>query len=266
MNQQNMLKITNIKEIKNLKTLSDSCCCCSTRWFFSILVWGSILGIILLENEIVFYILLPLFYINYLLLEFYSPSFFFVRSKSNSKFNKIMSDYFKNTPKIKFEFTKLSSNGYTTNSCDFIINSCQDKSEEWILSKEELKRKYFIKFTIVSEIYSDDVNTVNEYNSKRQNFIATVNSNNVYTKINYENLSNECFICLDNEKCSFYVNCCVFLLFAILSFGEIYTLILKVMTLEKSFLVKKVITARNENVPILGSNIIGNQVEDEMEL
>ena len=35
------------------------------------------------------------------------------------------------------------------------------------------------------------------------------------------------------------------------------------MTLEKSFLVKKVITARNENVLILRSNNIGNQVEDE---
>ena len=117
-----------------------------------------------------------------------------------------MSDFFKEVPTIKFEYVQAIYNGYRTTSREFPIYNCQDISENWIVSKEEIKGKYFMRLSIISEIYMKNRDTINAYERHREKFIADVNSSNVKTTINYKNLQNEYFFCLENKKYSCFVN------------------------------------------------------------
>ena len=269
MRQQNYYKISNIQEIKKSKSSCCGCFCYCMRWFFSILIWISIVGIIILKDSkkkdirIALIITLSISYAIYLGLIFVSPTFHLIGSKSKSKLDTIMSQFFKSVPTIKFQYVRAYYNRYKTTSKDFPIYNCKDISENWIVSKEEIKRKYFMSFSIISEIYMKDQDTINEYERQRDKFMATVNSSNVKTTINYQNLNNKYIICLKKKKCGCFLNCGIYFLFSILTFEEIYALVLNILTLEKTFTVKKEISAGNEFGQFLRQNVIDTQTGDE---
>lgn len=244
MNQQNANKISNDSQVINNFSRPLYCCwCLYVRWILSILIWGSIIVLIISSKLFYYFYIFWDYFILFILCEILSPTFFLFKYKSNKKLDEIMSNFFNNHPKIVFKYIEYYGNGYMETTSPFAYNNCSNISEKWIINKEESKGKSFIKLNVVSEVYFGNQSTFNIYTMRRNNFIKKVKSNNIMTDIYFEGLENYYFICSENNNFSCFSNCGCYILFVILSLGEIYTLILNKMTLEKTVFVKKKITS-----------------------
>ncbi len=263
--EQQSLKISNETLVSNSENPESNylcycfyCYCC--RWSLSIVLWFLIIFMIVQGGGgILCYISFIFIYFIYLPFEFGSQTHFLLLSQSYQKFDKLMSDYFEAFPKIFFKTIDGKEIPFTN-------YFCKDISKKWILNNEELKRKYFIRLKIISELYMNDQNTKEAYIRQRLNFIKFTKDSNITTEFNYNNLNLKFnyFFCLENKKCKWFTAYWAYIILNILTFGEIYSLILKLITIEKSYTIKKLITINNDvNIIIRGEN---NKIEKEIKI
>ena len=206
----------------------NSCCwwyCNFTKWFGSLLIWGSIIALICDKTLYYIYIILFFSYIFYLSIELSSPTSKFLCSISKKNFEETISDLLNEFPSVSL----YSNNGHNITTKEFPYAHCFDETEKIILDKEKIKGKSYIRLKIDVDLYLANDATIKLFNELKSSFIELTKNNNVKILTKLNRYGPKCLIRLENKRCGL-INNFWFIFFTVLSFGEIYALILKLIS------------------------------------
>ena len=196
---------------------------------------------------------------NYLLL-FHN---FYVQYQK--KISKKLYDLLNEFPSVSF----YSNNGSIITTEEFPYAHCFDETEKLILDNEKIKGKSYIRLKIDVDLYLANDATYKLFNELKSSFITLTGNNNVQILTELNRYGPKCLIRLENKGCCL-INKFWFIFFTVLSFGEIYALILKLISVEESIILKKIITTKinfraiddNQNGEE-AQNQINNQVDED---
>ena len=137
-NRQRPLRIQTLWENNECESV-NSCCwwfCNFIKWFFSVLIWGSIIVLKCGKDLYYFIIILIISYVVYLFLEIFSPTPKFLLSKSKKNFEETISDLSKEFPSVSFYSRKDFYNEHIITTKGFPYVLCLDKTKKLILIKK----------------------------------------------------------------------------------------------------------------------------------
>jgi len=229
-------------------------CCTIFKWILSLLIWASIISLIIISKTTKTDTLIPMIimsfsYCLYFISEFFSPTLRLICSKSKRAFNPVISDFKEAKPNIIFTCVEQMYNARKITTQNFPFIFYRDMSEDIILDKEEIKGKHYIKLKINREIFSDNNETLLAFNQRKLQFFKEMTSGSTWVDISFPGLQNTYLISIRNEEnCCLFLNSLVYIIFVLLSLGEIYELILKSIIFEKTITIKKLITIRKSIV------------------
>ena len=260
-------------------------------WFFSIIVWALICLIVyysIYENNPIMkkkcIISLIFYYIVYIILQFYSPTFKYLLNKEELSLHGKMAEIFQSKPVVRFKAKKYHyvterysyedddgnrregtrtyrvSNGENMQSMKY--KSFRDVSGLLVLNcgKSKKIRKAYVELEIKLEInfadaisYSDYVKAKNDFYS--QNKYAD-DYTQLYEEITVKDLKHHYLIkIMDKDPCT--INMFFYILFCIITLAQIYKIYFSTFCIHKKFTIRKLISTRYD----LGSPQYGPNYE-----
>ena len=259
-------------------------------WFFSIVVWA-LIGLIVYynlyeENEIRLkkcVISLIFYYLVYLILQYYSPTFKFLINKEEEKtFNEKMGEIFHMKPEVLLKIyeyhydakyyayidedgyrvsgqgiTKINTGDYS-NSMNY--KSFRDVSGLLVLNcgKSKNIRKAYVQLEIKLEINFADTISYADYEKEKSDFYSRNKHSDKYTQLNEEitvkGLKRHYLLkIIDKEPCT--INIYFFIFFTIITLAQFYKIYLGTFCIHKKFTIRKIISTRYDlSDPEYGQN------------
>jgi len=124
--------------------------------------------------------------------------------------------------------------------------------------KEEFKNKHYLQLNINKEIYTNDNETLNLFNHKKNQFYQAMTTGRKWVDISIPEYNTTLLINIGNDSCCQFTNVMIYIIFVFLSLGVIYHLILNSIIVEKTITIKKIIAIKFEiRIPIRNAN--GNE-------
>ena len=205
------------------------------------------------KKKIAFVIIELLVYIIYIILEFNSPIFKFLRNKTNKSIKEKMSSFFKKKAIFIFNYeinSKKEKKKTNKLTHKFEYYSCRDVSGLFVLnSKEEIiKKKTYLLLEIGEEINFDNDKTKKDYNNEKENFIKKEEYKDAVLKKEkkyIDGLKKYYMIKLDNKTSSF-INYIWFGVFTILVLTEFYKLFIRFTNIYQKFIIRKIVSTNND--------------------
>ena len=219
-------------------------------WIFELSTWTFIVLSVIFRETTLFIYLLVFTYLIYIILEFCSPTSRYLRNKAISKgIFKQMSIYFKTPPIISWNYkcyhyeihhyTSKNADGdeeehtYTekvvthTGSSPMTYYSSRDISGPFLLNCDErtVNQKYYIKLELNEEINFADSFTASDYLIQKNSFISDYKDRDTYFDFSESRHIpglDEYNLVNIGKKEAGCLNFCVFFIFTILSFAELY--------------------------------------------
>ena len=277
--------LQNNKEFKEKKCMMPFIC-----WIFTFLIWG-LLGTIIyiffpvkmdsenfyrqyhsynlkqkLKGIVITAIIIV--YIVYIFLEFYSPIVIYLKQDEQKSLKKLMEKLFGAKPSFLFKYNLNKSMNE-----EFEYNYCRDISGMFELNftNEELKnKKLYIMLKINYEIKFADNETEKAYNSKKKEFKEKIirergNIKSIEVEKELKEVK-KYYKVKTNEEGSCFIDFCLYIIFTILTFSELYKLYINSKIIyEKFFIIKAVSINQNiENLELYNSLNPGLKFADKV--
>ena len=257
MNQNSYKLLSQQKETNLYNSFSYNYLYIALKWILSLLIWGNFISFIILQiknkksSSLIPITVMSFSYILYFIFEFCTPTLMLLCSKTNKTLKEVLFDFKEAAPEINFICHDEIYNGHKINTFRFPYIFCMDISKTDLIydKKEKNNRKKILKLKINREIYSfsNDSETFKVFNQKRNKFFQKMKNGKSWVDISFSGLKNTYLINIENEENkSLFSNCLIYFIFLFLSLGEIYELILKSITVEKTITISKIITVKNE--------------------
>ena len=240
------------------------------RWIFTLAIRTSIILIIIHVTRhdnpypiIAPIIILIISYSLYLRFEYISPEMRLLFCCCSETYSEYISNFKEASPEVTFMNQQQIYDKIRFNYIIFPYTFCKDISENHAFDKGEIKGKYFVKLLINREIFSDDNETIQSFNQEKNKFFQSSKVGTPWVNISFNGLKTA--VLLNNGNKCIFLNRTIYIIFVILALGEIYRLIVKLNTEEKSITIKKII--KNENEPQISSEAIQiNSINDEADI
>ena len=247
-------------------------------WFFSIVVW-SLIGLIVYyniyeENEIILKkckISLVFYYIVYLILQYYSPTFKYLMNKDELSFKEKMGEIFQMKPEVilknkKYHYIEETytyrdddgneQEGTRTvrvwgakNEKSMKYKSFRDVSGLLVLNcgKSKIIRKVYVELEIKLEINFADTISYSDYEKAKTNFYNiekhSDDYNQLYEEITIKGLNHHYLLRItDKDPCT--INIYWYIFFTLITLGQIYKIYFSVFCIRKKFTIRKLISTR----------------------
>ena len=202
--------------------------------------------------KILYVIIEVLIYIIYIILEFNSPIFKFLKNKTNEPIKDKMKTFFSQRPIFNLNYEIISKkkkkkiNKYAHN---FNYYSCRDVSGLFILNSDEniIKKKKYILLELGDEINFDKDNTKKDYNEVKNNFIKKSETKDSIFKIKekkYIKGLKKYHMIKINDKNFPFVNYIWFCLFTVLVLTEFYKIYIRYICIYQKFIIRKIVSTR----------------------
>ena len=204
-------------------------------------------------------------YIYYIYHEFHSTTFAYLRTKDDKIIKEKIGDFFQSKPSLYLHIQcyhyerKCPNRGEEERSIVYTYNKkseyhykfWRDISGKIILdiNRCRYKYKYYAILKVIQEIIFIDAETLDSYNSFEENFLR-LNKNrdalyNFSEYIEIEGIKDINIIKLsEKEPCS--IGCFPFIIFTFLSLGTLYKLYIRLISIEQTIIIRKIISNRNE--------------------
>ena len=247
-------------------------------WIFVLSTWSFIILSLVFRENPAFIASAIIAYIIYIIIEFCSPISRYLRNKNNSQgIYKKMSIYFRTPPIISWScecyhyvthyYTTRNNEGeieqhsYTervvtfTGSSDMTYYSSRDISGPFLLNCDEknVNQKYYIKLELNDEINFADSITTSDYLTQKNSFISAYKYRDVHFDFSERRyipgLVEYNLVKIGKEEAG-CINSCIFFIFTMLSFAELYKFYFNSKCIYQKFTIKKIISTRyNLNGP-----------------
>jgi hypothetical protein len=196
-------------------------------------------------------------YVVYIFLEFFSPIVIYLKQDEQKNFKKLMEKLFGARPSFIFKYNLNKSMNE-----EFEYNYCRDISGlfELNITNEELKKKkHYIMLKINYEIKFADSDTEKVYNSKKKEFKEKIirergNIKSIEVVKELKEVKKYYKVKTNEENCCF-IDFCLYIIFTILTFAELYKLYINSKIIYvKFFIIKAVSINQNfENLELYNS-------------
>ena len=229
-------------------------------WILSIGIWASII-VAILTKPILFIIPVCVYFI-YLVPELCSKTKDLISSqKFPEQINSLIKILFKEEPIVSFDceiYTRVKFKDSEGNE-DYNLRYDRTESEifEFLSSRDvsgplyfSSDGKSFVILTIKSEVNFADTISYSDYKQQRDNFQKNKrpffgdDSYKFKETISINGIGNKDYLVNIYGHENYFISKCTFIVFAILTFGQIYKLILLCMTKHITFKIKKIISNR----------------------
>ena len=258
-------------------------------WFFSMVVWA-LIGLIvyysLYENNPIMkkkcIISLIFYYIVYIILQYYSPTFKYLLNKEELSLHAKMGEIFQMKPEVLLKVKKYHYEeerySYTDDdgnrkegtrtvrvwNGDYIesmkYKSFRDISGLLSLNcgKSKKIRKAYVELEIKLEINCADAISYSDYEKAKSNFYSQNKDADAYTQlaeeITVKNLKHHYLIkIMDKDPCTINIYCYIFC--CIITLGQIYKIYFSTFCIHKKITIRKLISTRYDlGNPQYGSN------------
>ena len=207
-------------------------------------------------------------YIFYIFLEFCSPIVIYLKQDEQANLKKLMEKLFGARPSFIFKYNLNKSMNE-----EFVYNYCRDISGIFELNytNGELKKnKLYIMLEINYEIKFADNDTEKAYISKKKEFIERINRQrgNIKSIEVVKELKEvkKYYKVKTNEKNCCFIDICLYIIFTILTFSELYKLYINSKIIyEKFFIIKAVSINQNfDNLELFNSLNPGLKIADKV--
>ena len=197
-------------------------------------------------------VIIILLYLFYIILEMFSSTFIFLRSKDLNKrpIKEQFEFFFKSRPKYIFRSTDKVNDTNPNNFQEFKYYSCRDISGLFVLNvnKKNFDKKLYLMLELDKNIrFAIDGSKI-DYEKEKEKFIQKYLSDNNGDKciedIFIKDLKKYYMIKLKTEG-SDLANCFWFVIFTFLTFAEFYKLYLNYICVYQHFTLRKVISTKN---------------------
>ena len=187
-------------------------------------------------------------YIIYIFLEFFSPIVNYLKQDEEESLKKLMKNLYKAKPSFIFKYNLDNSMNE-----EFEYEHCRDisgKFELKINDKELKNKKMYIMLEINYEIKFADNNTEKAYIKKRKEFKEKIKRENGNIKSIKEIIElkevKQYYKVKTSENDSCFIDFCLYIIFTILTFSELYKLYINYKIIyEKFFIIKLVSINKN---------------------
>ena len=270
----------NVK-IQSIKSSEETKCCCECFcWLFQLAVWTSFTFIFYCLydykcNEVV---MVPIscfgpFYFLYIIFEFCSKEFKYLCNKSSKGVYEIMGDLFKAPPSLILgiecydewetveEHVKEDGTIEKSRSYDRTTKYVNDHIIPYYSSRDVSGLFHInsdinaIRLELTEEInFADSISYYNYLQEKEyiyEKHKHKANNCSLSNKFHIPGLEQYNLVPVNSESDSCCLNVCIFILFILIGFGEIYKIYFKCTTVYKHFIVRKLVSLRydlNNNI------------------
>ena len=247
-------------------------------WFFSIVVWA-LIGLIVYyniyeENEIRLKkckISLVFYYIVYIILQYYSPTFKYLLNKDKLSFHEKMGNIFNMKPEvilinkkyhyIEEEYTYTDDDGNTQTGTRTVrewgyktvesmkYKSFRDVSGLLVLNcgKSKKIRKAYVELEIKLEINFADTISYSDYEKAKNDFYSRQKHSDSYNQLDEEitvkGLKHHYLLkIMDKDPCT--INIYWYIFFSLITLGQIYKIYFSTFCIHKKFTIRKLISTR----------------------
>ena len=241
-------------------------------WIFELTTWTFIILFLIFRENSLYLVLFIFAYLIYIILEFCSPTARYLRNKKNAQgIYRQMSINFKTPPIISWscECYHYETRHYTTTndkgeiehhsttekvvtctgSSSMTYYSSRDISGPFLLNCDErtINQKYYIKLELNDEINFADSYTTSDYLIQKNSFISAYKYRDAHFDFSERRyipgLVEYNLINIGKEKPG-CLNSCVFFIFTMLSFAELYKFYFNSKCIYQKFTIKKIISTR----------------------
>ena len=247
-------------------------------WFFSIVVWA-LIGLIVYyniyeENEIRLKkckISLVFYYIVYIILQYYSPTFKYLLNKDKLSFHEKMGNIFNMKPEvilinkkyhyIEETYTYTDDDGNTHTGTRTVrdwgyktvesmkYKSFRDVSGLLVLNcgKSKKIRKAYVELEIKLEINFADTISYSDYEKAKNDFYSRQKHSDSYNQLDEEitvkGLKHHYLLkIMDKDPCT--INIYWYIFFTLITLGQIYKIYFSTFCIHKKFTIRKLISTR----------------------
>ena len=247
-------------------------------WFFSIVVWA-LIGLIVYyniyeENEIRLKkckISLVFYYIVYIILQYYSPTFKYLLNKDKLSFHAKMGNIFNMKPEvilinkkyhyIEETYTYTDDDGNTQTGTRTVrdwgyktvesmkYKSFRDVSGLLVLNcgKSKKIRKAYVELEIKLEINFADTISYSDYEKAKNDFYSRQKHSDSYNQLDEEitvkGLKHHYLLkIMDKDPCT--INIYWYIFFSLITLGQIYKIYFSTFCIHKKFTIRKLISTR----------------------
>ena len=247
-------------------------------WFFSFVVWA-LIGLIVYyniyeENEIRLKkckISLAFYYIVYIILQYYSPTFKYLLNKDKLSFHAKMGEIFSMKPEvilinkryhyIEETYTYTDDDGHTQTGTRTVrvwgtktkesmkYKSFRDVSGLLVLNcgKSKKIRKAYVELEIKLEINFADTISYSDYEKAKANFYSRQKHSDDYNQLDEEitvkGLKHHYLLkIMDKDPCT--INIYWYIFFTLITLGQIYKIYFSTFCIHKKITIRKIISTR----------------------
>ena len=189
-----------------------------------------------------------IFYIVYIILEFFSPIVIYLKQDDEESLKKLMKNLFEAKPSFIFNYNLDES---MNEEFEYEYYRDISGSFELNITKEQLKsKKVYIMLEINYEIKFADITTQKDYNIKRKKFKDKIikekgNIKSIKEVRELKDVKKYYKVKTTKNDCCF-IDFCLYIIFTILTFSELYKLYINSKIIyEKFFIIKIVSTNTN---------------------
>ena len=270
-NQQNPLvaPINNLKKLYNLSYLETVTCSDVCSLIFNFITWLFFILIIITSEEklgyknekkqaliLLFIILFSFSYLVYLITEFHSTTFTYLKAKNNKTIKEKIGDIFKKKPSVC-----LYIECYHYNNDDNAVITYKNKSNytyyffrdisgiiKLNINEFNSKFKYYAILKVIQEVIFIDHQILFDYNNYKEQFIQLNKNKDVLYNfsefIEIEGIKNINLIKLGEKEAPF-ISYGWLKIFTILSLASLYKLYICLMSINQTITVRKIISNIN---------------------
>jgi hypothetical protein len=207
-----------------------------------------------------------IFYIVYIILEFFSPIVIYLKQYEEENLENLMKNLFGAKPSFIFKYNLDKSMNE-----EFEFDFCKDISGifELDITKDEIEnKKVYFMLEINYEIKFADNDTIKAYIQKRKEFKDKIkrekgNIKSIKEEIELKKMKNY-YKVKTNKKDFCLIDFCLYIIFTILTFSELYKLYINSKIIYGKFLIIKLVSANSisEKFEIFNSFNPGLKIED----